>query len=235
MPRPDVTAAPRTPPRNVPVVGLTGGIGSGKSTVGQLFAAQGIQCVDTDAISRELTAAGGQAMAAIRQHFGAHLLDAQGALDRAAMRQLVFSNTAARRELEAILHPLIRAEVEHRLTSAPPPYTILEVPLLVESPQLQARCQRILVVDCTPEQQRQRVMARSGLSAAEADRIIAAQADRQSRLAIASDVICNGGSMAQLEHAVASLHQFYVLEFTGEKSGCYDAAACSNKPGEQDQ
>lgn len=235
MPRPDVTVAPPTTPRNVPVVGLTGGIGSGKSTVGQLFAAHGIQRVDTDIISRELTAPGGQAMASIRQRFGARMLDPQGALDRAAMRQLVFSDATARQQLEAILHPLIRAEAERRLAPASAPYVILEVPLLVESPLLQARCQRILVVDCTPEQQRQRVMARSGLSAAEADRIIAAQADRQSRLAIASDVICNDGSMAQLEHAVAALHQFYVLEFTGEKSGCYDAAACSKKPGEQDQ
>ena len=235
MPRPDVTAAPRTHRRKVPVVGLTGGIGSGKSTVGQLFATHGIQCVDTDAISRELTAPGGQAMAAICQHFGAHMLDSQGALDRAAMRQLVFSNAAARHQLEAILHPLIRAEAERRLALAPPPYAILEVPLLVESPQLQARSQRILVVDCSPEQQRQRVVARSGLSAAEADRIIAAQASRQDRLAIASDVISNDGSLAQLTRAVAALHHFYVLEFTGEKSGCYDAGACSNNPGEQDQ
>ena len=192
------------------VVGLTGGIGSGKSTVADLFVAQGAPLVDTDAIAHELTAAGGAAMPALRDAFGPAIADAAGALDRAAMRRLAFADPLARSRLEAILHPLIRDLSAQRCRAAAAPYVILAVPLLVESGSYRERCQRILVVDCPESLQIERVMARSGLSAEEAHAILAAQASREQRLAIADDVLINDGERTILYPQVATLHLKYL-------------------------
>jgi len=192
------------------VVGLTGGIGSGKSAVGDLFAARGVAVIDTDAIAHELTAAGGGAMPAIRAGFGDGVATADGALDRAAMRAMVFADPAARKRLEAILHPLIRAESERRITAASSPYVILMVPLLVESGSYRERVQRVAVVDCREETQIARVMIRNGLAREDVERIIAAQATRAERLAAADDVIDNDGDIAVLPPRIGQLHGEYL-------------------------
>ncbi len=203
------------------VVGLTGGIGSGKSTVADLFVARGAALVDTDAIAHELAAPGGGALPAIRARFGDGVLRADGGLDRAAMRRLVFSDPGARQALEAILHPLIRAESERRCAAASAPYVILAVPLLVESGGYRERCDRILVVDCEPAVQVARVMARSGLPEAEVRAILAAQAGRAQRLAAADDVIDNSGTPAALPGQVAALHHAYLAAaLTKVKANC---------------
>ncbi len=192
------------------VVGLTGGIGSGKSTVAELFVALGAALVDTDRVAHELTAADGAAMPMLRQAFGDVVVAADGALDRAAMRRLVFADAAARARLEGILHPMIRELSAERCRAATAPYVLLAVPLLVESGSYRERCQRILVVDCPEALQIERVMARSGLARAEVEAILASQATRQQRLAIADDVINNDGAPAELDHQVAILHQQYL-------------------------
>lgn len=197
------------------VVGLTGGIGSGKSTVADLFVARGAALVDTDAIAHELTGPHGAAMAAITEAFGPAVVDARGALDRAAMRRLVFADATARQRLEAILHPLIRAESDRRCQAARAPYVILAVPLLVESGSYRERVQRVLVVDCPEAVQVARVMARNGLGEAEVQAILAAQASRQQRLAVADDVVDNGGDAAALVPQVERLHRQYLAAASG--------------------
>lgn len=192
------------------VVGLTGGIGSGKSAAAERFAARGVPVIDTDAISRELTGRGGAALAAIRDAFGEAVISAEGELDRAALRRIVFADPVARRRLEGILHPLIRAESEVRLCRlASAEYAILVVPLLIESGDYRARVDRVCVVDCPEELQIARVMARSGLHRDEVMAIIAAQASRQARLAAADDVIDNSQGLAELDAQVARLHETY--------------------------
>jgi len=192
------------------VVGLTGGIGSGKSTVADAFVRLGVVLVDTDAIAHELTAPGGAAMPALTAAFGTPIADPAGALDRAAMRRLVFADPAARQRLEGILHPLIRQLSDERCRAASSPYAMLAVPLLVESGSYRERCQRILVVDCPESLQIERVMARNGMSEAEVRAILAAQASRQARLAIADDVLVNDGERTILYGAVAELHAKYL-------------------------
>jgi dephospho-CoA kinase len=195
------------------VVGLTGGIGSGKSTVANLFADLGVPLVDTDLIAHQLTAPHGAAMPAIATEFGTGVVNADGALDRVAMRQLAFADPDVRRRLEAILHPLIRAESQRQCQTAASdgaPYVLLVVPLLVESGTYRERCQRILVVDCPEETQLARVMARNGLAAEQVQAILAAQASRSERLAVADDVILNDGDPALLPGRVASLHRQYL-------------------------
>ncbi len=191
------------------LVGLTGGIGSGKSTVADLFAARGAAVVDTDAIAHELTAASGAAIPAIRAAFGDRAIRADGALDRDAMREIAFADPAARRRLEAILHPMIRTESRRRLEAAPGPYAILVVPLLVESGDRAGGVDRIVVVDCPVEVQVERVMRRSGLTRARVDSIIAAQASRAERLAAADDLVDNGGAPDALAAQVDALHRRY--------------------------
>lgn len=197
------------------VVGLTGGIGSGKSTVADLFVARGAALVDTDAIAHELTGPHGAAMAAIAEAFGSAVVDARGALDRAAMRRQVFADATARQRLEAILHPLIRAESDRRCQAARAPYVILAVPLLVESGSYRERVQRVLVVDCPEAVQVARVKARNGLGEAEVQAILAAQASRQQRLAVADDVVDNGGDAAALVPQVERLHHQYLAAASG--------------------
>lgn len=192
------------------VVGLTGGIGSGKSTVAELFVALGAALVDTDRVAHELTAADGAAMPMLRQAFGDVVVAADGALDRAVMRRLVFADAAARARLEGILHPMIRELSAERCRAATAPYVLLAVPLLVESGSYRERCQRILVVDCPEALQIDRVMARSGLARDEVEAILASQATRQQRLAIADDVINNDGELTRLEQQVAILHRQYL-------------------------
>ncbi|MFC3530871.1 dephospho-CoA kinase [Vogesella facilis] len=196
-----------------PVVGLTGGIGSGKSTVAQLFAEHGVCCVDADAVAHQLTAVGGAAMAAIRTAFGDAVVTVDGALDRTVMRQRVFTEPAERQRLEAILHPLIRAESLRQLAAAPGPYVLLAVPLLFENPAFQALVQRSLLVDCPEDMQHQRVMARSGLAAEQVAAIIAAQMPRQQRLQLADDVIHNSGGLADLALQVDDKHRYYLACF----------------------
>lgn len=194
------------------IIGLTGGIGSGKSAAAERFAELGAVVIDTDAVAHELTAPGGPAMPAIVAAFGAGMATPDGALDRAAMRRLVFANPAERERLEAILHPLIRTESDRRIAAAASsgaPYVILMVPLLVESGNYRNRVERIAVVDCSPETQIRRVMARNGLARAEVERILAAQASREQRLAVADDVIGNDGSLAELLAQIPPLDARY--------------------------
>ena len=192
------------------VVGLTGGIGSGKSTVAELFVEFGAALVDTDAIAHELTGPEGAAMPALRRSFGDAIADTQGALDRAAMRQRAFADPRAREQLEGILHPMIRSVSDQRCLAANAPYVILAVPLLVESTSYRGRCQRIAVVDCPEELQVERVMARSRLTADEVRAIMATQATRQQRLAVADDLIANAGDRKALRDQVAALHARYL-------------------------
>lgn len=194
------------------VVGLTGGIGSGKSAAADLFAAHGVAAIDTDAIAHALTKPGGAAMPLIRAEFGDGVVSPDGALDRAAMRAMVFADPAARRRLEAILHPLIRSESERRLAAAAAtaPYAILVVPLLIEAGDYRKRVNRIAVVDCAEATQIARVMSRSGLSRPEIERILAAQATRAERLAAADDVIDNDGDLAALRGQIERLHMNYL-------------------------
>jgi dephospho-CoA kinase len=199
------------------VVGLTGGIGSGKSAAADSFAALGAAVVDTDAIAHELTAVGGAAMPALSAAFGSEVAAADGALDRARMRRLVFADPAARKQLEAILHPLIRTVSAERCQLARTPYVILAVPLLVESGTYRERCDRVVVVDCPESLQISRVMARSGLSEKEVRAIMTNQATRAERLAIADDVVTNDGDLASLEIRVGELHRSY-LRLSSEKA-----------------
>lgn len=192
------------------LVGLTGGIGSGKSAAASLFEALGAAVVDTDAIAHELTAPGGAAIESIRSAFGDGVIDARGALDRAAMRRKVFADASAKARLEAILHPMIRAEADRRSAAARAPYVVLVVPLLVESGGYRSRVQRVAVVDCPEDVQVARVMSRSGLSAEEARAIMSAQVSREQRLAVADDVIDNGGDLAALRPQVEALHRRYL-------------------------
>lgn len=195
------------------IVGLTGGIGCGKTAVSDRFALLGAAIVDADEISRALTARDGAAIPLIAQQFGPHLITIDGALDRAAMRQLVFADQQARQKLEAIVHPLVREYSTQQCQSAllaGAPYVVLSVPLLFESGNYRARCHRVLVVDCSVEDQVQRVMRRSGLSRDEVMAIVTAQMDRQQRLAKADDVIDNHGDLPALHTQVDALHQRYL-------------------------
>lgn len=190
-------------------IGLTGGLGAGKSTVSRMFAELGAPVIDTDEISRELTAAGGAAMPAVCAAFGEAVLRADGGLDRAAMRARILADAAAKERLEAILHPLIRAEVERRLASADAPYVLVVVPLLIETAAYDALLDRVLVVDCSEKTQLDRALARGGWSEHEIRAMMANQAGRSARLARADDVIDSECSLAELAARVAELDRKY--------------------------
>jgi len=192
------------------VVGLTGGIGSGKSAAAEEFGRLGATVVDTDAIAHELTQAGGAAMPQVRATFGDGYVDARGAMDRAKMRALAFQDPAARKRLEQLLHPMIRAESERRVAAASGSYAILVVPLLVESGNYRQRVARVVVVDCPEEVQIARVRQRSRLTDEEIRRIIRSQASREDRLAAADDVIDNSASLDALHKQVRELHAMYL-------------------------
>ncbi len=200
-------------------IGLTGGIGSGKSMVADMLAARGAVIIDTDVIAHQLTAPGGLAMPAIRQAFGKAFITPEGAVNRAAMREHVFSDPSARQRLEAILHPLIGAETEaaaEAAKGASGAYIVFVVPLLVESGRWAQRVDRVLVVDCPEALQLERVMRRNHLSSAQVEAIMASQASRAERLAAADDVIVNDADPKALEQAVDALHQRY-LELAAER------------------
>lgn len=192
------------------VVGLTGGIGSGKSTVARRFEALGASIVDTDAIAHALTGTGGEAIPALREAFGDAYITPAAALDRARMRSLVFADPLAKERLEAVLHPRIRARAEEAIARATGPYVVLVVPLLLETGAYASRVDRILVVDCPEEQQIRRTMLRSGLDEAAVKAILAAQISRAERLARADDVIDNSGPEKALGPQVEALHRKYL-------------------------
>lgn len=197
-------------------LGLTGGIGSGKSTVAGMLAELGAAIIDADAISRSLTAPGGRAIETIRQQFGAHMIGADGAMDRQAMRACVFQDSQARQRLEAIIHPLVsqisREQTEAAL-QAGKRCLVHDVPLLVESgARWRTQVDRVWVIDCDTDTQRARVMARSALAAEEVDRIMAQQARRAQRLACADLVVFNQGlSLAQLRQQVQEAARYFGL------------------------
>jgi dephospho-CoA kinase len=194
------------------LIGLTGGIGSGKSTIANLFVERGAALVDTDQIAHELTAPGGAAIEPIRAAFGDDAIAADGRMDRAHVRSLAFSQPEARLRLEAILHPLIREGTRAGIESAiqaGAPYVLVAVPLLVESRDWRGRYQRILVVDCPPAIQLERVMRRSALERSQVEAIMAAQASREQRLAAADDVIDNSGDPTALAAQVDRLDLLY--------------------------
>ena len=192
------------------VVGLTGGIGSGKSTVADCFSAHGVPVIDTDVIAHRLTAPGGAALEAIRKAFGETVMREDGTLDRSGLRRRVFADAAARHQLEAILHPLIRRGVEQALSRLEAPYALIVIPLLVETGGYRDLLHRVLVVDCPQELQIARAMARNGLEHDEVQAIIAAQAGRAERRSEADDVIVNTATPAALRAEVSTLHQRYL-------------------------
>ncbi|MFM0630586.1 dephospho-CoA kinase [Paraburkholderia xenovorans] len=192
-------------------VGLTGGIGSGKSTVADLFAAHGVPLVDTDLIAHRITAPHGMAMPQIAAEFGEAFVAPDGSLDRARMRSLVFSEDGARKRLEGITHPLIRAETEREQREAQGPYVIVVVPLLVESGKWKTRVNRVLTVDCSVETQISRVMSRNNFSREQVLAIIARQATREARLAAADHVIDNDNApLDALKAQVDAQHRVYL-------------------------
>jgi len=192
------------------VVGLTGGIGSGKSAAAERFGKLGATVVDTDAIAHELTGPGGAAVPEVARLFGKAFVDATGAMNRKRMRDLVFSDAEEKQRLEALLHPLIRAESERRIAAADGPYVIYVVPLLIESANHRERVGRVLVVDCPEALQIERVRQRSALPEGEVRRIIASQIQRDRRVAAADDVIDNSGPIAALQQQVEKLHEKYL-------------------------
>lgn len=197
-------------------VGLTGGIGSGKTTVANMLAERGAAVVDTDQIAHQLTAAGGAAIPEIHARFGSAFLDADGAMDRARMRDYVFAEPSAKALLESILHPLIRIETEHAAQTAQGAYLVFVVPLLVESGSWRERVSRVLVVDCAEQTQIQRVMRRSGLSEQQVRAIMDAQVSRRERLAAADDVISNDGDAGMLIPQVERVHARYLAMATAD-------------------
>ncbi len=193
-------------------IGLTGGIASGKSALEKAFAARGITVADADLLARAVVEPGEPALAEVVAHFGDNVLQADGRLDRAALRVRVFNDDGARRVLEAILHPAIRTRLQAICASAPSPYAIAMVPLLAEGGGRTAYpwLHRILVVDAPNEVQRARLMQRDGIDAALAERMMAAQATRAERLAIADDIVVNDGDLGHLVHAADALHARYL-------------------------
>lgn len=191
------------------VVGLTGGIGSGKTAVSDRFAHYGVPVIDTDLIARELVEPGQPALAEIAAEFGPECLDNEGRLNRAHLRQRVFADEADRRRLEAILHPRIRAVARERIAALTTPYCLLVIPLLAETGMTNL-VDRVLVVDVSEAEQIRRVMARDQIDETQAQRILVAQASRSQRLALADEVVENSGDFASLEQQIADLHQHYL-------------------------
>jgi len=190
-------------------IGLTGGIASGKSTVASLFTALGVTVVDTDLLSREVVAPGSALLRQITDHFSMQVLSGDGTLNRQELRKRIFEDPEQRKWLEALLHPAIRELTDARSEAATGPYVIVAIPLLVETDGA-ARFDRVLVVDCDPDLQLARLMARDGARREDAVRMLAAQAPRAARLAVADDVIHNDGDLASLRDQVAKLHAEYV-------------------------
>ena len=191
-------------------VGLTGGIGCGKSSAATIFRELGAAVVDTDEIAHELTHSGGPALPAIVAQFGADYITADGALDRPKIRRLVFARPAAKAQLEGILHPLIRQEALARVVAARAPYIVLVVPLLIETGAYKSLVSRVLVVDCDAALQTERAAKRSGITADEVRAIMATQASRDARLAAADDVLVNDSDLESLRRRALALHRKYL-------------------------
>ncbi|WP_315709332.1 dephospho-CoA kinase [Brenneria uluponensis] len=191
------------------IVALTGGIGSGKSTVAEGFSKLGITTIDADIIARQIVEPGKPALKKIVQKYGTAILNTDGTLNRAALRERIFSAPEDKQWLNNLLHPLISAETQRQLQIAPGPYVLWVVPLLIEN-NLQQRAQRILVVDVSPEIQLERTLARDGISRQQAKNILSSQATREQRLACANDIIDNNGSPSDLAPRIAALHQRYL-------------------------
>lgn len=198
------------------VIGLTGGIGSGKTTVSDLFEELGIEVVDADVVSRQLTAANGAAMPEIIKHFGLEAASPDGSMNRKFIRELVFSDTSAKTVLENILHPLIRKECQRQLDASKSPYSILSVPLLIESPFWRSSIDRLLVVEAPEALRIERVVQRSQLTPEAVKKIISTQATTAQRLDAADDVIENVGTREMLKASVLKLHSVYLSLTTGE-------------------
>jgi dephospho-CoA kinase len=203
-------------------VGLTGGIASGKTTVANLFAALGVTIVDTDLLAREVVAPGTALLEEIAGHFGAGILSTDGSLDRRKLRGRVFADPAERRWLEERTHPAIRELTDQRTAAAKGPYSMVAIPLLVETTG-QHRFDRVLVVDCDPELQIARLMARDGITREAARSMLGAQVSREERLEVASEVIHNDGDMTGLRDQVARLHREYVSAAGAEKQSARSA------------
>lgn len=192
-------------------VGLTGGIGCGKSIVATGFAAHHVPIIDTDLIAHQLTDARGEALPAIQTAFGEDALQADGALDRPAMRRRIFSDAIERQKLQAILHPLILQAVQQQLQGlAKVPYVLIVVPLLLETDSYRSMIDRVLVVDCLESQQISRVMTRNGMQLDEVEAVMAVQVNRPTRLAAADDVLTNTGDLASLYEQITPLHHKYL-------------------------
>lgn len=202
-------ATDRSRDRRPLVIGLTGGIASGKTTAADLFAGHGVPVLDTDVIAREVVAPGTQGLQKVRAAFGDAILEPDGSLNRAALRQRIFEDPDARRQLEAIVHPLVFDALDRGLRTAGGPYQIHVIPLLVET-GLQNRIDRVLVIDCVREVQLARLLARDADGREQAERILDAQVDRETRLAAADDVLDNAGPAERLGPLVARLHEFYL-------------------------
>ena len=198
-------------------IGLTGGIASGKSTVADMFAGLGVPVIDTDVVAREVVEPGQPALAEIRESFGAGVIAADGTLDRAAMRAIVFGDDQARRRLEAIVHPRIRESTMEQADAANGPYQVIVVPLLVESP-LRENVDRVLVVDCDENTQVARLLERDAETEEQARRMLAAQSTRDERLTIADDVISNEGSLDDTREQVRALHEAYLARASARDS-----------------
>ncbi len=190
-------------------IGLTGGIGCGKSTVCELFREYGIPIIDSDIIARELVEPGAPALQQITNFFGEQMLQQDGSLNRAKMRELIFNNRQQREQLESILHPMIRQEMLRQLSTLESPYVIIAIPLLLEK-GWQQQLDRVVVVDCSEEQQRERAAQRDGSSAQTIEQIIASQISREERIAAADDVIDNSLSLESLRGQIYTLHQCYL-------------------------
>jgi dephospho-CoA kinase len=191
-------------------IGLTGGIASGKSTVTQRFAELGVPVIDADVSARNVVERGKPGLEQVVRRFGPGVLDAHGNLDRPALRALIFNDSGSRQTLDAILHPLIRADMEQQAATATGPYLVMSIPLLVEGGRAHDRVDRVLVVDVDEALQLQRVQARDGCSETHARAILASQASREARLAAADDVLRNSGSVADLRQAVDRLHEKFL-------------------------
>lgn len=192
------------------VVGLTGGIGSGKSSASKIFMELGIDVVDTDQIAHELTQSGGAAIPALRSQFGEEFITVDGALDRTKMRQLIFDDSYQRTKLEALLHPLILKETAYRIHQCHSPYVIVAIPLLFETGDYNFLIQRVLVIDCDEQLQISRTVARSSLIIEEVKSIMASQIDRRKRLEKADDIIVNNQNMDHLRSQIIELHKIYL-------------------------
>jgi dephospho-CoA kinase len=196
-------------------VALTGGIASGKTTVADLFARRGVPVIDTDVIARQVVEPGQSALAQVASAFGPGILDTEGRLDRRRMRERIFADSDAKRQLEAILHPAIRAEMERQTEVAGGPYQVLVIPLLAEGGR-RDHVDRVLLVDVPEELQIQRLMLRDGVTREQAQASLSAQATRAQRLAMADDIVRNTGRVDELEERVAELHEKYV-RMAGER------------------